>query len=305
VAVVVTGEVSPGAAVTPGATVSLELRGVGVRYGGCREAALADVTTPVLRGGEVTAVIGPNGAGKSSLFRRIAGLIKGPGEVRVGSASGSSRPPCYLPQDTAASAVLTVLESVLLARKQEGRGAWGVSEADLALVDATLRELEIEGLAFRGLGELSGGERQMVSIAQMLAREPEILLMDEPTSALDLQRQVEVLALVQRLAREQGLCVLIAVHDLNQALRVADRVLVLAGGRLVAAGDPAEVITARLLRDVYGVRARVEMVAGAPTVVVEGSARAPAGHRPLDGGVERAEAAPCSPRIGSPRSAAA
>lgn len=276
--------------VTARPAVSLELRGVGVRYRRGGEAALEDVTTPVFPGGEVTAVIGPNGAGKSSLFRRIAGLVAGPGEVRVSSGS-ARRAPCYLPQDTASTAVLTVFESVLLARKQEGRGAWSVSDADLALVDATLRELEIEGLAFRSLGELSGGERQMVSIAQVLAREPEILLLDEPTSALDLQRQVEVLALVGHLARERGLCVLLAVHDLNQALRVADRVLVLAGGRLVAVGRPAEVITATLLREVYGVRARVETAGGATTVVVEGSARETGAVRP-PGGAERAEPSP-------------
>jgi iron complex transport system ATP-binding protein len=261
---------------------TLELRGVGVAYGGKARGggvvALSDVTTPVLAGGEVVAVIGPNGAGKSTLFRRIAGLVSGPGEVRVGRASNRpDNPPCYLPQDSAANAVLTVYESVLLARKQgRGRRSWSVRDADLHLVDGTLRELGIGDLSFRTLGELSGGQRQLVSIAQSLVREPDVLLMDEPTSALDLHRQFEVLSLVTKLARERRICVLIAVHDLNQALRIADRVIVLAGGRLVAVGAPRDVITEELLDDVYGVRARIERSGGdaLPYVVVEGSSRA-------------------------------
>ncbi len=257
---------------------TLELRAVGVRYGsGARSVpALSGITTPAFRGGEVVAVIGPNGAGKSTLFRRIAGLLQGPGEVVVnGRAGRPERPPCYLPQDTAVAAVLTVYESVLLARKQDRQGGWAVDDADLEIVDDALDDLGIEDLAFRNLAELSGGQRQLVSIAQTLVREPQILLMDEPTSALDLHRQVEVLALVRRLAQERNICVLLAVHDLNQALRVADRVMVIAGGRLVAAGAPLEVITPDLLEEVYGVRTRVE-AGGAdrtPYVIVEGSAR--------------------------------
>ncbi|HEY8381147.1 MAG TPA: ABC transporter ATP-binding protein [Microvirga sp.] len=255
---------------------SLELRDVGVRYGSGSNspAALSGITTPVFRGGEIVAVIGPNGAGKSTLFRRIAGLLKGPGAVMV----GGTRPLCYLPQDSAVTAVLTVYEAVLLARKQDGRGAWSARGEDLEMVDRALEDLGIGDLAFRNLAELSGGQRQLVSIAQTLVREPEILLMDEPTSALDLHRQIEVLDLVRRLAATRGICILLAIHDLNQALRIADRVLVLAGGRLVAVGAPRQVITTELLEQVYGVRARVEPVGsgGAPYVVVEGSARRPA-----------------------------
>jgi len=245
----------------------LSLRDVGVAYG--RRTILTGVTTPDMSGGEVIAVIGPNAAGKSSLFRRIAGLISGPGTVEVVSTSG--RTPCYLPQDTAVNAVLTVYESILLARKQGG--AWGVGEEELAAIDQALHDLDISDLAFRGLGELSGGQRQLVSIAQTLVRRPEIMLLDEPTSALDLHRQFEVLSLVSRLAREKQICVLIAIHDLNQALRIADRVMVLAHGRLAAFGPPREIITPALLEEVYGVVARVETEGEAPFVVVQGSAR--------------------------------
>lgn len=246
----------------------LALSEVGVAYG--RRQILTGISTPDLLGGEVVAVIGPNAAGKSSLFRRIAGMASGTGTVEIASPSGKA--PCYLPQDTAVNAVLTVYESILLARKQGG--SWGVGDDELAAIDQALHDLDIAELAFRGLGELSGGQRQLVSIAQTLVRQPEIMLLDEPTSALDLQRQFEVLSLVARLAREKKICVLIAIHDLNQALRIADKVMVLAKGRLVALGPPREIITPALLEEVYGVVARVETGDGeAPFVVVQGSAR--------------------------------
>jgi iron complex transport system ATP-binding protein len=246
----------------------LALSDVGVAYG--KRRILSGITTPAMTGGEVIAVIGPNAAGKSSLFRRIAGLIDGEGSVEVESSAGKS--PCYLPQDAAVNAVLTVYESILLARKQGG--SWGVGDDELAAIDEALHALDIADLAFRGLGELSGGQRQLVSIAQTLVRRPEIMLLDEPTSALDLHRQFEVLSLVGRLARERRICVLIAIHDLNQALRIADKVMVLSQGRLAAFGDPREIITPALLEEVYGVIARVEAnESETPFVVVHGSAR--------------------------------
>ncbi len=254
--------------------VQLSLSGVGVAYG--KRRVLSGVDAEDLRGGEVVALIGANAAGKSSLFRRIAGLASGDGTVSLAGTSrvaGRAAPQCcYLPQDTAVNAVLTVYESILLALKQGG--AWSISDEELRRIDGVLRDLEIEDLAFRGLGELSGGQRQLVSIAQTLVREPDVLLLDEPTSALDLHRQFEVLSLVRRLARERGMLVLVSIHDLNQALRFADRVMVLAHARLVAMGDPRAIVTPALLDEVYGVRARVEtLVGGEPYVLVEGSSR--------------------------------
>ena len=163
------------------------------------------------------------------------------------------------------------MNSILLARKQGS--AWSVSDGDLALIDGILAALSISDLAFRNVGELSGGQRQVVSIAQTLAREPEILLMDEPTSALDLHRQVEVLSFMRGLARKHGIAVLIAIHDLNQALRFADKCIVIAEGRMVACGTPDEVVTPALLRDVYRVEARIERCSrGIGHVMVDGVA---------------------------------
>jgi iron complex transport system ATP-binding protein len=259
------------------APAHLAVEGLDVAYGSRR--VLEGVTLPPLIGGEVTALIGPNAAGKSTLFRRIVGQLQGPGTVMVdgqalaGLTPHDPRRPCYLPQDTAAAAVLTVFEAVLLASKQGG-GAWSVTDAEADAVTATLMLLEIEELAPRGLGELSGGQRQLVALAQALVRRPRILLLDEPTSALDLQRQVEVLGLLRELAAARGLCVVVAIHDLNQALRFADRVLVLSEGRMVAAGPPAEVLTPELLGRVYGVSARIERCSrGTAFLTVDGSTR--------------------------------
>ncbi len=160
-----------------------------------------------------------------------------------------------MPQDTAANTVLTVYESVLLARKQ--RAGWSVGDADLVAVDAALDRLRIRDLAFRGLGELSGGQRQLVSLAQTIVRDPAVILLDEPTSALDLHRQIEVVDLVRGLARQRGIVALVAVHDLGLAARVADRVMVIAEGRLHACGETRAVIDETMLREVYKVDGEV------------------------------------------------
>lgn len=234
--------------------VTLRLDDVGAHYG--RRLAIAGITTPELRTGEIVAVIGPNAAGKSTLFRRIAGLLRGPGSILLDGSRKGRHALGYMPQDTGANAVLTVYESILLARKQ-GQ-SWSVGDADLKRIDGVLAALDISAIAFRDLGTLSGGQRQLVAIAQTLVREPDVLLMDEPTSALDLHRQVEVLELMRAQARERGLLVLIAIHDLNQALRFADKVLVIAEGRLCACGNAVDVITVEMLRDIYRIHARIE-----------------------------------------------
>lgn len=230
----------------------LTLSDVGVAYG--KRRILDGITTPAMTGGEVVAVIGPNAAGKSSLFRRIAGLIAGDGAVKVESATGKT--PCYLPQDTAVNAVLTVYESILLARKQGG--SWGVGDDELSAIDEALHALDIADLAFRGLGELSGGQRQLVSIAQTLVRRPEIMLLDEPTSALDVRRQLDVMATIREATRRRDIVTVVAIHDLSLAARFADRVLVMNSGRIAQAGAPAEVLAHEAVSETYAVGVHLE-----------------------------------------------
>ncbi|MCY1393077.1 Fe(3+) dicitrate transport ATP-binding protein FecE [compost metagenome] len=131
-------------------------------------------------------------------------------------------------------------------------------DVELGRIDDILHSLGITDLAFRNLGELSGGQQQLVSIAQTLVREPEILLMDEPTSALDMRRQVQVLNFMRTVAKRQQVIVFVAIHDLNQAMRFADQVLVIAHGTAQGSGPCEEIITVEMLRDVYSVKARIE-----------------------------------------------
>ena len=235
--------------------VTIRLENLGARYG--QRTVIHGVTTAAFVGGQVVAVVGPNAAGKSTLFKRMAGLIDGPGQVVLADSKKGPQGISYMPQGLNASARLTVYESVLLARKQLTPG-WVVHDDELKLVDDILAALGITELSFRNLGELSGGQQQLVSIAQTLVREPEILLMDEPTSALDMHRQVQVLNFMRALARKRQVIVFIAIHDLNQALRFADQVLVIADGTAQGSGSSAEVITEPMLRQVYKVQARIE-----------------------------------------------
>lgn len=235
--------------------VTLQLDNLGARYG--QREIIRGVSTARFFGGQMVAVVGPNAAGKSTLFKRMAGLIDGPGRVILQESKKGPTGISYMPQGLNASARLTVYESVLLARKQLTPG-WVVHDDELKLVDEILAALGITALSFRNLGELSGGQQQLVSIAQTLVREPEILLMDEPTSALDMHRQVQVLNFMRSLARKREVIVFIAIHDLNQALRFADQVLVIAEGTSQGSGPSDEVITEQMLRDVYKVEARIE-----------------------------------------------
>lgn len=234
--------------------VTIGLQNVGARYG--RHAVLSGITTPPFSGGDVVAVIGPNAAGKSTLFKRMAGLLPGPGAVLFHSDSSWGTSVCYMPQNTAANAALSVYESVLLARKQGA--SLSVGQRDLRTIDRTLSALDIESLAHRNIGALSGGQRQLVGIAQALVRDPAVLLMDEPTSALDLFRQVEVLRFTRHLAQERGMVVFAALHDLNDVLQYTDKTILIADGCLAACGPSADIVTEATLRDYYNVAARVE-----------------------------------------------
>lgn len=244
--------------------LGLRLTDVGVSYG--RRAVVEGITTSIFAAGDVVALLGPNGAGKSTLLKRIVGLLPGAGKIELLGAGPDAVG--YLPQDHATPGGLTVYEAVLLGAKRDS--TWSVSPAELAQVDATLDLLNITGLAARGLDELSGGQRQMVSIAQSLVRAPRILLMDEPTSALDLHRQLEVLGILRDLASTRGVIVLVSLHDVNLALRFASHAIVMAHGRLQASGPSSEVISAQMMRAVFHVEARLEICSkGRPLIITD------------------------------------
>ena len=228
---------------------------------------------------EVTALIGPNAAGKSTLLKCISGLLRGSGDVLVDgrelqtlSRRELTQKIGYLPQGMLGEASLTVFEAVLLGRVHSL--GWRVRSEDLEAAMETLAALGIDQLASRFLGELSGGQRQMVSIGQALVRRPEILVMDEPTNSLDLQHQLELFELIRSITEAKRMTTIVALHDLNLAARFADQVVLIYQGKIRAAGRAAEVITWEMLEAVYGIQARVMIDnEGVPQIVPLRSAR--------------------------------
>lgn len=214
------------------------------------------------RPGEITALIGPNAAGKSTLIKCIAGLLNSRGTVKLDSRETSTIPKeelnrliGYLPQEISTRAVLTVFEAILIGRLKTL--SWRVSNDDLEKALDIITVLDIEELAPRFLNELSGGQKQMVSIAQTLVAEPKILLLDEPISNLDLRHEMEILDVVKNVTRSHNTTTVLAIHNLSLAARYADRLVVLKEGRVHSNGTLQAVLTPETVREVYGVEAKI------------------------------------------------
>ncbi len=253
--------------------MSLELKSLGVAYAGVPVVQGLSLRLP--QAGQVVALVGANGAGKSSTLRAIAGLCPMSGQAWLdGEHLGTLRPAqrsqrvAYMPQSLPQASGLTVYEA-LLGSLHIACPQWSRPQMHQRIA-TVLADLGLEPLALRALGTLSGGQRQMAGLAQLLARAPRLLLLDEPTSALDLRWQLCLLqALRQHVATHNTLC-LMAIHDLNLAARFCDHLLLLADGRLLASGPPGAVLTPALLRTAYGVQARVETCSlGSPVVLAE------------------------------------
>ncbi|WP_232100994.1 ABC transporter ATP-binding protein [Gimesia fumaroli] len=227
----------------------------------------------------VMAIIGPNGSGKSTLMKCLAGLLHGTGHVALDGQDVSKLPTSqltrlvsYMPQEFSSKAAISVFEAVLLGRLQQL--GLRIRDEDVLAVESLLDELDLRCLANRWIAELSGGQAQLVAIAQALAREPVVLLMDEPTSNLDLRRQFEVCELVRRITDSRKMSTAIALHDLNLAARCADTICVLSEGRLHSVGPPLKVITREMVESVYRVDARIDLEEGRiPIVTIRGVAR--------------------------------
>jgi len=231
-----------------------------------------------IRAGHVCALVGPNGAGKSTLLRALAGLMPVQGSIQLdgqelvtASQRERARRVTFMPQTLPQRVGLTVFEAMLSALRASPLEDVSFSETRALheRIMATLHRVGIAALAMRPLDHLSGGERQLASLAQSVVREPAVLLLDEPTSALDLRHQVSVMSLVRDLAAD-GRIVLAVLHDLNLAAAWADQLVVLHDGRVAAAGPPAEALTSEMLARVYGVRAEVVRDRGRSRIEVEG-----------------------------------
>ena len=230
--------------------------------------------------GLVTAVVGPNGAGKSTLLDCLAALRKpDAGQVTLDGRALLTLPPrerarriAYLPQNAEIAWAVNGRTFVGLGRTPYV-GAWGLTAEDRVAVDRAMAVTGVEAFADRVVSTLSGGERARVLIARALAGDPQWLLADEPLAGLDPGHVLDACDLFRRLADEEGRGVILTLHDLDAALRVADRVIVMAEGRVLADAAPAEALSPAVLKAAYGVEARTLDGLRGPVLEMVGRAR--------------------------------
>ncbi|MEV0585722.1 ABC transporter ATP-binding protein [Nonomuraea sp. NPDC050310] len=238
-----------------------------------------DVTIP---DGSFTVIIGPNACGKSTLLRALARMLKPKaGAVHLDGALITSLPSKevarrlgLLPQTSIVPDGITVADLVARGRYPHQRLMRQWSKADESAVASAMAATDVTDLAARSVDELSGGQRQRVWLAMALAQETPILLLDEPTTFLDIAHQIEVLDLCAGL-HEQGRTLVAVLHDLNQACRYADHLIVMRDGRILAEGEPGSIMTADLVREVFGLRCEIipDPQTGTPLVVPEARRR--------------------------------
>ncbi len=257
---------------TPTEGAVLTVRDLRAGYGG--RTVIDRLSLPPMVPGRLVALVGPNAAGKSTLLRAMAHLARVQGDIRLGGTDlGRLRPAeraatiGFMPQSLPDDVSLSVLESVLAAITVTAGGD-GTPVEERAL--DVLEELGVSDLASRTLNLLSGGQKQVVSLAQAIACAPPVLLLDEPTSALDPARQFQIMRIVKNYAAA-GRIVVAVMHDLALAAQWADEIVVLTGGRLHGAGPPADILTPGMLAEVYGIKARVERCSeGRLQILVDG-----------------------------------
>lgn len=224
---------------------------------------LHDLTFEIKSGG-ITCLVGPNGSGKTTLIRCIDTILRPTGTILIDGRNirdmgrrAAAEMIGYVPQTGARIAAATVFDVVMMGRTPHM--GWRSKDEDLRYVEEAIHLLNIEELVDREYNELSGGQQQRVLIARAIAQHPRVLLLDEPTNSLDIHHQLEALSIIQRLSKETGITVIMAVHDLTIAARYADHLMMLKDGRIIGIGEPEDLITEERIREVYQVESRICM----------------------------------------------
>lgn len=224
-----------------------------------------------LEEGDFLAVLGTNGIGKSTLLKCLNKILEPQsGQIYLNDKDISELNGSYIAQNIAyvpqshSYSRKTVFDSVLLGRKPYIK--WDIEKKDIEIVENVLKLLELEEYSLSYTSELSGGELQKVVIARALAQEPKVLLMDEPTSNLDLKNQIEVLEIVQEIIKTQKISAIITMHDLNLALRFANKFLLLKDGEIFDFGDDT-IVNPQSIKEVYDVEVIIEKYSGIPVVI--------------------------------------
>lgn len=249
--------------------VNITIKGLRFGYNGSR---ILDDLDLLIEDSEVLGLVGPNGSGKTTLIKCIDRILKPKGSILLDGKDleGIGRKEIarrlgYVPQSSATPLATTVFDTVLMGRRPHIR--WRVSDDDIEKVSDTLEQLDLQDLAMRDFSQLSGGQKQKVLIARALSQEPSVLLLDEPTSNLDMRHQLEVLEIITTLVKEKKISAVMALHDLNLAAMFADKLAILKDGKIYAAGETADLLTAENIREVYGVEAMVIDILGRPCIV--------------------------------------
>lgn len=235
----------------------LSLKNVTLGYG--ETIVLSGIDIEILSG-EVIGIVGPNGCGKSTLIKGITRVIplKG-GDILLNeksikgiSQNDIARTVAVVPQSAVLPEAFTAFEIVLMGRTPHMKFLEYEGQKDVDIAVKAMKMTDTIHLAQRRAGELSGGEKQRLTIARALAQQPGIILLDEPTSHLDINYQIETLELISELCKKEGWAVLAALHDLNLAAQYCDRIIMLNKGRIFNEGTPCEVVTAVNVKRVYG-----------------------------------------------------
>lgn len=239
--------------------IEIDVKDVKVYY---RSVKALDGVSLSVGAGEILSLIGPNGAGKSTLLKVINGVLKPSlGVVYIDKKPLNEIPgrevamkTGFVPQKFFITGMLSVYDFVMTGRRPYINFA--PTKTDDEKVYEALKIVNALDLADRNLEELSGGELQRIIIARALAGEPEVMLLDEPTSNLDIKYQIEIMNLIRSL-RSKGLAIIIAIHDLTQAYRISDKILMLREGKVFAVGKPEEILIEKNILEVYGIRVHI------------------------------------------------
>lgn len=241
----------------------LKVESVSIRYD--NKTIVSDFTFQAHEG-EIVSIIGPNGSGKSTLLKAVAKVIPFyKGNVQLAgkklksmSSKQVARSMCMVSQKNEAPFDMTVVDLVSYGRHPHKKWYETFNDDDMKIVDWALEKTHLTAYKERTVSSLSGGESQRAWIAMALAQKPKILLLDEPTTYLDISHQHEVLELVRELNKDMGMTVIMVLHDLNQAARYSDQIVVVQNGKRVMCGSPSCVMTTSMIRDVYHMNAEVE-----------------------------------------------
>lgn len=236
----------------------LILKNIDFSYDGL--SVIQDVSFMV-RPGEILGIIGPNGSGKTTLLNIICGVLKpNSGDIFIQDKNVKEIPRkelyqilAIVPQDSITSFNYTVLDIVLMGRTPYLKGSFWEREIDYEVAINSIKDIGIYNLKDKYVSQLSGGERQKVTIAQALSQQPKILLLDEPTTHLDINSKLEIMNLITRLNKEQKITVITIFHDINLAASFCPRILILSKGRISAMGNAEDVLTSQNLEGAYNI----------------------------------------------------